>query len=168
MSTGRVAFSKVLYLRVRERLAEEYPELDEETLADTIEGLTDLNEVLAAVVRSALGDEALAEGLRGRIGDMQGRLARLEDRAARLRQIVREVMTEADLKKITAPDFTVSLRPGSPALVVTDEAAIPKHYWVAREPRLDRQGLHAELKRGSVIAGANLSNPEPVLSVRVK
>jgi hypothetical protein len=40
-------------------------------LADAVEALTDVHEVLQAVIRSALADEALATGLKGRIADMQ-------------------------------------------------------------------------------------------------
>jgi hypothetical protein len=77
-------------------------------------------------------------------------------------------MVEPDLKKITAPDFTVSIRPGLPALLVLDEAAVPSIYWEPREPRLNRQGLLSDLKDGTEVDGVALSNPEPVLSVRTK
>ncbi len=77
-------------------------------------------------------------------------------------------MVELDLKKIQAPDFTASLRPGTPALMIIDEAAVPSIYWEPRDPKLDRQGLLAELKQGAEITGVSLSNPEPVLSVRTK
>ena len=146
----------------------EDPQIDEQTLADTVEGLTDLHEILTAIVRAALADEALATGLKGRIAEMQDRLDRLQDRAAKRRQIAKDVMVELELKKITAPDFTASIRPGMPALMVIDEAAVPSIYWEPSEPRLNRQGLLHELKHGAEIAGVALSNPEPVLSVRTQ
>ena len=49
-------------------------------------------------------------------------------------------MVELDLKKLTAPDFTASIRPGMPALTVIDEVAVPSIYWEPGEPRLNRQG----------------------------
>jgi hypothetical protein len=161
-------FAATTYRALRERIRALEPELDEQTLTDTVEGLTDLHEILAAIVRAALADEALATGLKGRIAEMQERLERLQERATKRRQVVKNTMVELDLKKLTAPDFSASIRPGSPALLVIDEAAVPSIYWEPREPRLDRHGLLAELKQGAEITGVTLSNPEPVLSVRTK
>jgi len=161
-------FAAIHYRSIRDRIHAEDPQIDEQTLADTVEGLTDLHEIIAAIVRSALADEALAIGLKSRIAEMQERLDRLQDRAAKRRQIAKDVMVELDLKKITAPDFTVSIRPGMPALLVLDEAAVPSIYWQPSAPRLNRQGLLSELKDGTGITGVTLSNPEPVLSVRTR
>src|SRR6516164_771092 len=147
------------YRAVRERIRALNPELDEQTLADTVEGLTDLHEILAAIVRAALADEALAVGLKGRMAEMEGRFQRLQERASKRRQIVKDTMVELDLKKLTSPDFTVSIRPGMPTLMVISI------YWEPRQPRLKRQELALDLKGGAEVAGATLSNPEPVLSV---
>jgi Gp157 protein len=161
-------FAAITYRSIRDQIRTEDPQIDEQTLADTVEGLTDLHQIVIAIIRSALADEALVTGLKCRIADMQGRLDRLQDRASKRRQIAKDVMVELDLKKITAPDFTVSIRPGTPALLVLDEAAVPSIYWEPREPRLNRQELLSELKEGAEIEGVALSNPEPVLSVRTK
>ena len=158
----------ITYRVIRDRIRAEDPQIDEQTLADTVEGLTDLHEILTAVIRAALADQGLANGLKGRIADMQDRLGRLEDRASKRRQIAKDVMMELDLRKLTAPDFTASIRPGMPALMVIDEAAVPSIYWEPREPRHNRQELANELKQGAEIAGVALSNPEPVLSVRTR
>ena len=161
-------FAAIHYRTIRDRIRAQDPQIDEQTLADTIEGLNDLHEIVTAIIRSALADQALAAGLAGRIAEMQARLDRLQDRAAKRRQISKEVMVELDLKKLAAPDFTASIRPGTPALTVIDEAAVPSIYWEPREPRLKRQGLANDLKQGAEIAGVALSNPEPVLSVRTR
>ena len=163
-----LAFAATNYRALRDRIRSQDPQIDEQTLADTVEGLTDLHEILMAVVRAALSDEALVLGLKCRISDMQGRLDRLQDRAAKRRQIARDVMVELDLKKLNAPDFTASIREGMPSLMVIDEAAVPSIYWEPREPRLMRQELAAELKQGAEVPGVALSNPEPVLSVRTR
>ena len=72
------------------------------------------------------------------------------------------------LKKLEQPDFTASTRIGSPSLIVIAEDAIPDTYWVPQPPKLDRQALLGELKRGGEIPGAQLSNAQPVLVVRTK
>lgn len=113
------------YRSIRDRIQAEDPQIDEQTLAETVEGLTDLHEVLTAVIRAALADEAVATGLKGRVAEMEDRLTRLQDRAYKRRQIAKEVMVELDLKALTAPDFTASIRPGTPALMVIDESAVP-------------------------------------------
>ena len=165
---SHLEFAAIAHRFVRDRLRAEDPQIDEQTLADTVEGLTNLHEIIAAIVRAALADEALANGLKSRVAEMDERLNRLQDRATKRRQIVKEVMVELDIKKVTAPDFTVSLRAGMPALLVLDEAVVPSIYWQPSAPRLDRQGLLSELKGGAEIDGVALSDPQPVLSVRTR
>ena len=163
-----LSFAAIRYSAIRDRIRTEDPQIDEQTLADTVEGLTDIHEIVTAIIRSALADEALANGLKGRLSEMQDRLDRLQDRASKRRQIAKDAMIELDLKKLAAPDFTASIRAGMPSLLVIDQAAIPKIYWEPREPRLNRQSLASELKAGAEVSGAALSNPEPVLSVRTR
>lgn len=156
------------YQLIRQRLVEDFPSADEETLADTLEGITDLHEMIAAVIRSALVDEALQSGLRSRLEDMKQRLTRLEDRGLKKRQLALEAMTEVGLKRLEQPDFTAFTRAGLPGLIIVSESAIPVSYWVPQPSKLDRQSLLTDLKRGGDIPGAQLGNPKPVLTVRTK
>jgi Siphovirus Gp157 len=156
------------YQLLKERLTAAYADIDEETLSDTLEGITNLHEMIAAVIRSALVDEAFQAGLRTRLEEMRQRLARFEERGAKKRQLALEAMCEVGLKKLEQPDFTASARAGLPALVVVAEELIPTDYWVPQPPKLDRQSLLAKLKRGGEIAGAQLGNPNPTLAVRTK
>jgi Siphovirus Gp157 len=163
-----VTFEIPKYQLLKQQLLETYGDLDEETLADTLEGISDLPEMIAAVIRSALVDEALHAGLRGRLEEMRERLSRLEVRSKKKREMALEAMTEAGLSKLQQPDFTASTRPGTPSLVVVTEQSIPPAYWIPQPPKLDRQSILGELKRGAAIEGAQLSNPKPVLTVRTK
>jgi Siphovirus Gp157 len=156
------------YQYLRERLKADFPEADEQTLSDTLEGLSTLPEALAAVVRSYLDDLALAAALGLRMDDMQERFGRIEERADKKRALVMSVMERADIKKLAEPDFTASLRIVPPSLVVVDERQIPEDYWRPQPPKLDRQGLVAALKSGAAISGAVLGNSQITLSVRTK
>ncbi len=153
---------------LKERLCARYPEFDQDDLADTLEGLTDLNEMIAAVIRSALVDGALQQGLKARLGEMKERLTRLECRSTKKRLLALEALSEAGLKKLEQPDFTASARSGVPALVIVEEHKVPDEYWLPQPPKLDRQSLLVDLKRGSDIAGAELGNPKPILAVRTR
>lgn len=149
-------------------LKERFSDIDDETLADTVEGFSDLPDLLGQLVRSALDDRDLSTGLRDRIRTMQERLARLEHRAAKKREIVKEAMDRACMKRLVQPDFTVSVSASAARLIVTDDSAIPGEYWVPQPDKLDRHALLTVLKDGTSVPGATLSNGETKLTVRTK
>ncbi len=153
---------------LRERLEADFPDADEECLHDTLEGLTNLTDMLAEVLRSCLEDQSLASALKARMADMQDLLSRFEERARKKRELVCTVMEEAELKKLMEPDFTVSLRPSRAPLMIIDEEAIPGDYWKPQPAQLDRMGLISALSNGRDIAGAVLGNPPMTISVRTK
>ena len=156
------------YNYVLERLRQDFPEADEETLLDTVEGLSDLDEVIAEIVRSRLDDLALAEALQQRRDAMNERLARLKTRAEHKKLIVADAMERAGLKTILREDMTVTLRPGSVGLQVVEESAIPAGYWRPQAPKLDRQAVLVALKEGVSVPGAALTNPSPTIAVRTR
>ena len=163
-----VAHQLTQHQYLRERLEAAFPDADEETLMDTLEGITNLTDSLAELLRSSQEDQSLASALRSRMADMQERFSRFEARARKKRELVCTVMEEAELKKLMEPDFTVSLRPARAPLMITDEAAIPGDYWKPQPAQLDRMGLISALSNGRDIAGAFLGNPPMTIAVRTK
>ena len=153
---------------LRAQLHSQFPDADDASLRDTLEGLSSLPEMLAAVLRSHLDDVALTGALRSRLSDMQERLRRIEDRAEKKRALVTSVMARADLRKLTEPDFTVSLRPTAPPLMITAEAEIPEKYWKPQPPKLDRKSLIAALTAGQTVPGTVLGNGGMTIAVRTR
>jgi hypothetical protein len=153
---------------LRQQLAGEFPGIDDQTLRDTVEGLTSLPDILASMVRSHLDDLSLLEALRTRISDMQERFARLEQRADKKRGFVAAVMERAGIRKLTEADFTASLREVPPGLVIIEEGKIPEAFWKPQPPKLDRKALLTALKAGEIVAGASLGNGSTTLSVRTR
>src|SRR6185295_11169973 len=156
------------YLILAEGLKERFGEIDDETLKDTLEGISDLPEAISAVVRSRLEDEAYIVGLKGRLEDLQTRLSRLKERYEKKRALARWAMVEADLEKIMASDLSVSLRKGGEKLEVIDEGRVPEAYFVPQPAKLDRKSLTEALKRGEMVDGALLVMADPTITVRVR
>ena len=160
--------AEIAHEHIRRQLLDDYPDLDDETLRDTLEGFSNLPEVLSAIIRSALDDEALIDGLSTRLAAMKDRLDRLRRRAQNKRQLVRDAMVDGDLIKLTEPDFTVSLKSGPPRLEIQSEDRIPIDFWTPQPPKLDKQGLLAAVRSGLEIKGVSLVAPQPQLMVRTK
>jgi hypothetical protein len=156
------------FTELRRRLIEADPEIDETTLLDTLEGATNLTEALGEVIRAALEEEALADGLRLRLGAMKERLERIETSSAKKREVAQAVMEDSGVEKILAPDFTVSLRVSPPGVAVVNEADIPDPFWIPQPPKLDRKGILDALKAGSQVPGATFTNSRVSLAIRTR
>jgi hypothetical protein len=156
------------YLILADQLKALYQDIDDETLLDTLEGISELPQLIQGLIRSSLEDEVMIGALKQRLEDMQARLSRLKDRFERKRELASWAMTNAEITKIQAEDFTLSLRQGPPRLDVVDQDKVPPEYLVPQPPRLDRSGLISALKRGDVIPGTILIEGEMHVAVRVR
>jgi len=136
-------------------------------LQEMIEANTELLPFLAALVKRSKEAEAYAAGLDLLITDLASRLERYQGRAAALRSLMFSAMQWCDVQKIELPAATLSIRAGTPKVVITDEAAIPAALTRTKvEP--DKTAIKAQLSLGVDVPGAMLSNAEPSLTVRVK
>lgn len=155
------------YQAVRQRLLETYTDLDEETLEDTLEGITDLNDMLATTLRSALDDESALQAIKERIEKMRCRAARLRSRALKKRQACLAIMEECKIGKLNADDLTASVRKGRERVDIFDVSALPERFLIVQPPLPDRRGLLKALQSNEAVDGAKLIVGDPLLSVRV-
>lgn len=157
-----------LHEYLREKVATDFPDIDEETLADTVEGLTTLHEKLSAIIRSQQDDRVIMDALKIRIAEMHDRIKRYDDRFEKKKVLITTVMERADIRSVKEPDFTATLRSTPRQLNITDETELPMCYWRQRTPTLDRKRLLSDLKNIGPVPGAVLGNGGVTVAVRVK
>lgn len=169
MSNLNGALSNHMYML--DQLRSAFPDQSDNDLADTLEGMSNLDEMIIRTIRSNEDDEALVVGLGVRLDEMAERQARLKQRIATKRELVASVMDRAGLPKIVAPDFTLSLAKRARSVVITDPGEIPVAFCVLpepTEPRPDKKAIREALESGAHVPGAQLSNGGVSLTVRRK
>lgn len=151
------------------RLLLEHPEVSEDAqlLSDSIEGETDLHEVLTRLVRQERDAAAFSEAIKAQEEVLAGRRARFVRRQQLARELMLSLMEAGSQQKVMLPEATISITNGRLKTVVTDEAAIPPGYFkVKRTPDLTRIG--EALSSGVNIPGAHLSNGGISLTIRTR
>lgn len=135
-------------------------ELDDQTIADTLEGmageLTTKATNVACVVRNL---ESFAEQIKQAEEAMAKRRKALENRAAAVRRYLMDNMQACNITKIESPFFIVAIRDNPPAVVIDDPGQIPcnlYNYPEAPPPTPDKKAIAAALKSGEDVPGAHL------------
>lgn len=153
--------------RVKAALLDEY-DLDAETLADTLEGATDLPEALLAASEQIGEYDIMLAGLSAHIGDLQSRKSRLARSKETLRTIILQAMDKADIETVTGPAMTLTARKTPAQAIIMMESDIPSRFFTPQPPTLDKKALGECLRNKETVPGATLSNGGLSLTVRIK
>lgn len=144
------------------------PELqDDEILKlDTIEGATEVKELLEILVSQIAASNAMADGIKLYENTFRARRERFERRAESIRGLIFSVMQAAELKKFPLPMATLTVSNGQQRVIITDETAIPERFMkIEQTPR--KNDIKSAIAQGETVPGATLSNAEPVLTIRM-
>lgn len=152
---------------MRADLLRDFPELDEETLVDTIDGEAGALDAVASLLRQAREDEAMKDALDTMIEEMRARKDRLSDRAASRRRYATSLMKAVGVRKIERPDFSASLRQSPPRVEIPDDQAVPDAFRVMTW-RVDKASIREALSNGLQANWARLSPGNETISVRHK
>lgn len=152
---------------LREKLKQIYQFEDEDqALLDTLEGLSDFDEICAEAVREAQRAETMADGMKDIIRRNKARQNRLEARSEAIRLAVMQAMQEAGVRKIEKPDLTFYVRDGGRKMDI-DETRLSHDYCrqiITWKP--DRDKIKEAVDNGEVPEGVQILNSQPVLTVR--
>lgn len=139
---------------------------DEDAIRDTLEGETNLHELVRRVLLSIDDDQLIVDGCKARIEDLAARKSRVASRIEAKRTMIEQAMAIAELKTIETDVATATLGKRPRSVVVTNEAEIPAAYWKQQDPTLDKKALADALKNNEAIPGAELSNGGSTLTIR--
>jgi len=137
---------------------------DEELKLDTLEGETDLFELVRKLldrIEQAEGDKAV---LVSQIQDRNERKARAEKRIDAHRTAIMALMEAAEIDRLPLPEATCSLRKIAPKPVVVDENLLPDELC-----RITRKPDMAAIKQlETIIPGLAMDNGGTSLTIRRK
>jgi hypothetical protein len=135
-------------------------ELDEQSVTDTLEGLSGAMEVKATnVAMFARNLEATAQAIMEAETAMAARRKAIEARAARIRDYLKTSMEFAGITKIECPYFSLAVRENPPRVVIESEGLIPAEFMHQPEPpppKPDKKAIADALKEGRTVLGAHL------------
>jgi hypothetical protein len=148
------------YLAVADRLAD--LDLDDQTVADTLEGLAGELEVKATNVAMFVRNlEASADAIKEAEGRMAARRKAIENRADRVRHYLQYNMETTGITKIESPYFKLAIRENPPSVVIDAESLIPAAFMRQPDPpppSPDKKALAVALKAGEDIPGCHLGH----------
>lgn len=158
-----------LVRREIEALRLHYPEVfeDEELLHDTLQGQTSLHEFLMLVEDRRQEAEAMCSAIEQRMSELTDRCGRYHKREQAMRRLAFNMMQAAEQKKLELPTATLSVRQGTPRVLITNEEALEDRFVkLIRTP--DKTEIKRCLQAGEIVTGATLSNAEPTLAIRTR
>lgn len=135
-------------------------ELDDQTIADTLEGLSgDVQEKAVNVAKFFRNMEADAEKIEEAAKQMLARAKAIRNRSASLKQYLLTNMEVSGISKIESPWFVISIKQNPASVTIDDESLIPDDYMreIPATFAPDKKLMKSALDEGYIIPGARLT-----------
>jgi len=137
-------------------------DLDAQTIADTLEGLSgDLETKAQNVAFFVRNLEATAAAIKQAEADMAARRKAMENRADGLKRYIFESMTVAGIEKIECPHFRLAIKNNPAAVEIFEPGLVPASFMRTPEPpppAPDKTAIKEALKAGQDVPGARLTS----------
>ena len=144
----------------------EDPEVDDDVLADTLEGIDGELEVKAdGYARVMRQMDADAKAIKAEEERLYARRKSLENRSAWLKQRLQDVMELTGKTKFKTELFSFGIQKNPPKVVITDESRIGHDYLIPQPPKVDAKAIKDALNDGFHFDWAHLEQSE---SLRIR
>lgn len=147
----------------------EDPELDPQTLADTMEGVEGELEIKAENYAKVMKNlEADVSGIKAEIDRLSERKKTIEKNIKQMKEALQQAMEVTGKTKFKTELFSFTVRNNAPAVVVDEQYIenIPEEYLRIREPEVDKTKLKEALKAGVDLEG--IAHLETSTSLAIK
>lgn len=133
-------------------------DLDEKTIADTLESMAGEFEVKAANVAMLVRNlEVTATAIKEAVSQMTDRCKAIDNRAANLRSYLLKNMLHANIAKIETPYIRLGIRTNQPSVVILEGAIVPEEFKRPPPPREpDKPAIKAAIESGRTLSFARL------------
>ena len=142
------------------------PDIDEEALADTLEGIEgeieDKADGYAKVMRNL---EADASAIKAEIARLTERKKHIEANIDRMKRSLKTAMRLTGKTKFKTSLFSFNIAKNPPALKIDMPDRVPDEFLIPQEPKIDSVAIKKELKEGTVFDWCHLEQSE---SLRIR
>ena len=152
------------YLQLLDML--EDPDMDEQTILDTLEGVGgELEEKADGYARVMRQMDADAKAIKTEEERLYNRRKSLENRSAWLKSRLQNVMELTGKTKFKTELFSFGIQKNPAKVVITDESRIGHDYLIPQPPKVDTKAIKDALNAGFCFDWAHLEQSE---SLRIR
>ena len=132
-------------------------DLDDQTIADTLEGLSGDMEAKGRSVAAFFQNlDSEAAAIKDAVQRMSARQKVIQNRSARLRQYLLDNMQRCEITEISCPEFAIKVVKNPPSVIVDDVYAIPSDYTKEKVTvTVDKTLIKTAIKDGHDVPGAH-------------
>ena len=142
-------------------------EFDQETFLDTLDGETDVVDVIGWLIEQRGEAQAFASACKQYAAEYTERQKRFEVKAKKMASTIGDILDATEQTKITHPLATVSRTKGRQRVVINDETAVPSQLCVTTV-KPDNLAIKKQLEAGEEVPGAELVTGDKGVTIRVK
>ncbi|HZZ77472.1 MAG TPA: siphovirus Gp157 family protein [Gemmataceae bacterium] len=161
--SGSLQFTLDKVAELRALLGDADPDL----VHDTLEGQTDVFEIMDWLLAKLGDEEGMEEAISSRLKALGERKSACQNRQQRLRDALLACMTATGEKSLRRPEATVTMGNKKQGIQSIDETALPEVFFKVSRA-VSRSAINEAMAKGETVPGVMLDNGGVTLTVRRK